>query len=80
MHRRQNNSIAFQATAVTLVCSVLSDVATPQSTPRTDLPGFHFLLRLEGGKTTYKLGEAIQVEFGCFSASAVTQNRPYRVG
>ena len=67
MHRGGNNHIAFRCIALTLACLVLSGVAACQSENVTDPPGFHLLLRLEGGKTTYKLGEAINLEVACNS-------------
>ncbi len=59
--------IVFRSIVVTLVCLVLSGVASSQSATATDPPGFHLLLRLEGGKTTYKLGDPIIVEVACYS-------------
>lgn len=35
-----------------------------------ELEGFHLLLRLAGDKKTYKLGEPIQVEAGCYADEA----------
>ena len=67
MYRDTDIRTIFRYIAVTLASLVLSEATSPQSATFTDPPGFHLLLRLEGGKTTYKLGEPIQVEFACYS-------------
>jgi hypothetical protein len=65
--RWRNIKIAFRFIAVALTCLVFSGVAAAQAVPVTDPQGFHILLRLESGKTTYKLGEPIFLEVSCFS-------------
>lgn len=67
MHQGRNSRIAFLWIAVILTWLVLPDIAASQSATVTDPPGFHLYIRLEGGKTTYKLGEAIHLEVSCKS-------------
>ncbi|MGD0429009.1 MAG: hypothetical protein ABSC10_20060 [Candidatus Acidiferrales bacterium] len=67
MNRRRNNRIPLRCVAAILTYSVLPGIAASQSATVTDPPGFHFMLRLEGDKTTYKLGEAIHLEVSCNS-------------
>lgn len=72
MHRVCSHRIAFRCVAAILVCLVLPVIAVSQSVivndpTHFDPPGFHLYIRLEGGKTTYKLGEAIQLEVSCKS-------------
>jgi hypothetical protein len=49
------------------MCSAFPTAAATQSASVTDPPGFHLLLRPEGGKTTYKLGDPINLEVSCYS-------------
>jgi hypothetical protein len=67
MHRARNNRIAFQYIGAILTCVGLPGIAASQSATVTDPPGFHLLLRSEGGKTNYKLGDAINLEVSCYS-------------
>src|SRR5258708_5865867 len=67
MHRERNSRIIFQCIAVIFTGLILPGIAASQSATVTDPPGFHLLLRLEGGKATYKLGEAIHFEVSCNS-------------
>jgi len=67
MHRGRNHGIGFRCAAVILRCLVLPGIAAAQSATVTDPPGFHLLLRPEGGKATYKLGDAINLEVSCYS-------------
>ena len=67
MHRAGNNRIAFECIAAILTCAGLPGIAACQSATVTDPPGFHLLLRPEGGKTNYKLGDAINLEVSCYS-------------
>jgi hypothetical protein len=74
MHRGCSNPIVLRCIAIVLACLVLPATAASQSVivnepTHFDPPGFHLYIRLEGGKTTYKLGEAIQVEVSCKSDS-----------
>jgi hypothetical protein len=59
--------IPLRCVDMILGCLVLPGIAASQSATVTDPPGFHFVLRLEGDKTTYKLGEAIHLEMSCNS-------------
>jgi hypothetical protein len=67
MHRAGNNRIAFECIAAILTCAGLPGIAASQSAIVTDPPGFHLLLRSEGGKTNYKLGDPINLEVSCYS-------------
>jgi hypothetical protein len=67
MGRGRNIGFAFRCIAAILTWFVLPRVAASQSATVTDPPGFHLLLRPEGGKTTYKLGDAINLEVSCYS-------------
>jgi hypothetical protein len=51
--------MAFRSVALILTCLVLARIAKSQSSTVTDPPGLHLYIRLEGGKTAYKLGEPI---------------------
>jgi len=54
-------------TVLSATCLILSMPAACQSEPANAPPGFHLLLRLQGDKDRYKLGEPVQVEIGCYS-------------
>jgi hypothetical protein len=66
-NRRRNINVAFLFFIAALTCSFLCEVAVAQNEPVTGPPGFHLLLRPEGGKTSYKLGEPIILEVACYS-------------
>ncbi len=63
--------VAFSRTCLILIGITLlsqrEQSAIAQSPPIANPPGFHLLIRLENNKTIYKLGEPIEVEFGCYS-------------
>lgn len=59
MVRGRNIGFAFRCIAAILTWFVLPRVAASQSATVTDPPGFHLLLRPDGGKTTYKLGDPV---------------------
>jgi hypothetical protein len=67
MRRSRNNRIVFRCIAAILTCVGLPGIAASQSPTVTDPPGFHLLLRPEGGKTNYKLGDSINLEVSCYS-------------
>jgi hypothetical protein len=67
MHRARNNRSAFRCIVAILMCVGLPGTAASQSASVTDPPGFHLLLRPEGGKTNYKLGDPINLEVSCYS-------------
>jgi len=66
---RCSNRIACRGIVAMLATLVLCRVVAPQSAPPAEPAGFHLLLRPEGGKTTYKLGEPINFEVSCYSDS-----------
>lgn len=67
MHRACTKRTASWPIALALPGLILCGVARSQSKPINDPPGFHLLLRLEGSKTTYKLGDPIILEVACYS-------------
>jgi len=80
MHRGTAIRTIFRCIGVMLVSLVLSEAASSQSASLTDPPGFRLLLRLDGGKTTYKLAEPIQVEFACYSDNQQQYRSPCAAG
>lgn len=67
MHRGRNSRLAFRSITIILAYLILPGTAAAQSAPVTDPPGFHLLLRPEGGKSTYKVGDSINLEVSCYS-------------
>jgi hypothetical protein len=61
------NARRLASIALSILCLAAAEPAAAQSAPLSDPAGFHLLLRLENNKTTYRLGEPIQVEFACYS-------------
>jgi hypothetical protein len=67
MRRGVSQGVGFRCAIAILTCLVLPRIAAAQSATVSDPPGFHLLLRAEGGKTTYKLGDSISFELSCYS-------------
>ena len=67
MRRGVSQGVGFRCAIAILTCLILLRIAAAQSATVADPPGFHLLLRPEGGKTTYKLGDPINLEVSCYS-------------
>ena len=69
MSLASDNRSRIRYIALTFVCLILPGIVRSQFkfSPVADPPGFHLVLRLEGSKTAYMLGDSIMLEVACYS-------------
>lgn len=69
MSLASDNRFRIRYIALAFVCLILPGIVRSQFkfSPVADPPGFHLVLRLEGSKTAYMLGDSIMLEVACYS-------------